>query len=424
MRTAVPGAGMSRMGSGTSWQPDATPIYALVWRLGRALREGAHATPPPHPEGRGATPAHPPTHAAMERHPWELMLMGYVFVEHIGQGGPRGISRSLSQNWFMGMAHRTTARDALTLRLMLSLDPATVGNNGVPQLLQTGEGLVDRQHPHDLFMEIGGLYSRRIHDRLVWTLYLAPVGEPALGPVAYLHRISAAENPQTPLGHHLQDSTHIAYGVITGGIQSERWKLEASWFNAREPDDRRWAFDPIGLNSPSVRLWYHPSANWSLQVSRGWLKAPEAQEPGVDIRRTTASVTYVRPRPGGYLAASFVWGRNDKERHGEEPARTLDSFGLEATWHWARRNHLWGRIEALDRDELFPGERGERSFFVGALTLGYSRDFGRISGWDAALGGSVTFHAIPSELRSVYGDFPVGVRVFLRFRPKRLASHP
>lgn len=388
--TDIPGLTMNRrMGSGTSWQPDATPMFMLHWN----------------------------------RDDWNLMLMGNAFLDYVAQGGPRGFDRFVSQNWAMGMAHRSLGKGDLMFRLMMSLEPATVGDNGVPQLLQTGEGLVDRQHPHDLFMEIAAQYTRAINRDLAWSLYLAPVGEPALGPVAYPHRISAWDNPQTPLAHHLQDSTHIAYGVVTGGIQGRQWKLEGSWFNAREPDADRWAFDSVGLNSPSVRLWYNPIPNWSMQVSRGWLKSPELDEPG-DIRRTSASATYVREQDRGYWAASFLWGRNDEEGHGHG-GRTEDSFGLEGVYNWSERNYLFGRAERLDRDGLFAaGPNAERLFTVNAFTLGYSREVGSFSGIDALVGGSVTFQAVPSELRRVYGDFPVGVHVFLRFRPGRMRHDP
>jgi hypothetical protein len=301
---------------------------------------------------------------------------------------------------------------------MLSLEPATVGNNGVPQLFQTGEGLLDRQHPHDLTMELSGQYSRRVGRNLAAALYLAPVGEPALGPPAYPHRISAAENPQTPLAHHQQDSTHIAYGVVTGGLQSQRWKLEGSWFNGREPDQKRWAFDRPQLNSSSLRLAHNPGRHWSLQLSRGWLKDPEQFEPG-DIRRTTASAIYSRTRPDGYLAAGFIWGRNDEEREGE--TRTEDSFGLEGVYRWADRNAVFARVERLDRDGLFrTGPLAERVFTINAFTLGYSRDIGRAKGWETALGGSVTVYSKPDAVDTAYGDSPVGVHVFLRVRPARM----
>ncbi|MFN3653367.1 MAG: hypothetical protein ACK47B_27610 [Armatimonadota bacterium] len=386
--TRIPGLLMNRrMGSGTSWQPDASPMFMLHW----------------------------------PRRSWDLMLMGNAFLDYAAQGGPRGFDRIVSQNWAMGMANRRIgSRGDLMLRLMLSLEPATVGDNGVPELFQTGEGLIDRQHPHDLFMEIAAQYTHRLNRNLAWSLYLAPVGEPALGPVAYPHRISAWDNPQTPLAHHLQDSTHIAYGVITAGLQGERWKLEGSWFNAREPDSKRWAFDPMRLNSPSVRLWYNPSQNWSFQVSRGWLKSPEQDEPG-DLRRTTASATYVRELSRGYWSASFLWGRNDEDGHDEHGPRTEDSFGLEAVYNWADRNYLFGRVERLDRDGLFErGPLAERLFTVNAFTLGYQREIGRIGGLDALAGASATFYGVSSELRNAYGDFPVGVHVFLRLRPGRM----
>jgi hypothetical protein len=437
----VPGGGMSRHGSGTSWQPDDTPIWAIEgWGL-RSTHDPRPTTndrstrptttqPGARSDEPGAAPAEANAHAGGEvmpkvapsptagGGPWRTMLMANAFLDYVAQSGPRGVSRLVGPNWVMAMGHRPRGRSELTLRLMLSLEPATVGGNGVPQLFQTGEGLIDRQHPHDFTMEVAGQYARPLGRNLAGVLYLALVGEPALGPPAYPHRISASENPQTPLGHHLQDSTHISYGVITGGVQSQRWKLEGSWFNGREPDQNRWSPDPLQLNSTAVRVTHNPGRHWSLQLSRGWLKDPEVSEPG-DVRRTTASAIYSRTRKDGYWSAGFIWGRNDEEHDGE--TRTEDSFGLEGAVRWAERHVLFARVEHLDRDGLFPEEPlSDQVFKINAFTLGYARDIGRVKGWETALGGSLTLHAIPNSLEEAYGDFPFGVHVFLRIRPSRM----
>jgi hypothetical protein len=472
MDSSIPGSGSH--GSGTSWQPDASPTWGIMPRMRRRAMPGgagergpgrsnggreSHAsarpphlvallaeemalaqqhTHPPFPEAqpqvippaRPGAPAPPETTGPMGSgamgmvHAWQWMYMGNAFVDTVIQSGPRGAAKPISLNWAMAMGHRVLGRGELMARLMMSLEPATVRQHGYPELFQTGEGLVDRQHAHDLFMEIAGQYARPINDRLAWTLYLGAVGEPALGPPAYPHRVSAAENPQTPLEHHLQDSTHISFGVLTGGIQSKRWRLEGSWFNAHEPDNNnRWDIDRITLNSPSVRLSYNPGPHWAMQVSRGWLNRPEAEEPG-DIVRTTVSTIYSSSAPHGSYSAAFIWGRNEKElAPGSPPGpRTLDGILLEGVYNWADKNYLFGRIERLDRDELFTaGPLADQAFKINAFNVGYARDIGRTRYLVVALGGSVTFFAFPGELQPFYGDFPVGGHLFLRFRPRRAA---
>ncbi len=381
---------MERMGSGTAWQPDATPMFALHRQAGR----------------------------------WNLMFHENTFLLYDQQTGPRGATRVVAPNWAMLMAVRPLGKGELALTGMFSLDPATVRPRGYPELFQTGETfrgrpLVDAQHPHDLFMALSAQYTHPLSRKLGGFLYAAPVGEPALGPVAFPHRLSAWENPFAPLGHHWQDSTHITFGVLTGGLQSERWRLEGSWFNGREPDENRWDFDPIRLDSRSVRLQYLPGAHWHLQVSNGFLRQPEALEPN-DVTRTTASVTHTRPRPDGYSSTSFVWGHNDQHQGGSHS----DVFSLEGAHQWRQANTLFWRYENADRTELFPEATAElehHTFNVNAFTLGYTRDLSRGKEWSVGLGGSLTFFAKPDSLDASYGRFPLGFLVFLRIRPSRMS---
>jgi hypothetical protein len=373
-----------RVGSGTSWQPDSTPMYAIH----------------------------------RERGPWRLMFHGLLFGLYDNQGGARGATRVVAPNWFMVMAERPAGPGHLMLRGMFSLDPATIRPRGYPLLFQTGETyrdrpLVDAQHPHDLFMELAASYTRPVAKGMGVQIYAAPVGEPALGPVAYPHRVSAAEIPVGTLSHHLQDSTHISFGVLTGGLIGRQWKLEGSWFNGHEPDENRWDFDPIRLNSYSGRLSYNPSADWSLQVSRGHLDSPEALSPGEDVDRTTASATYNRSLPRGNWATSFIWGRNEEGEH------TLDGFVLESSLNCAGRNNLFGRIERVDKLGLVDRSRPETEPLatVNAFSIGYSRDVGRSARVNTAVGAMVTFYSIPSALRPTYGSSPVSFYVFFRVRP-------
>jgi len=383
------GQEMSRLGSGTAWEPESSPMWAKTAMWGK----------------------------------WMLMQHGNAVIMYDAQGGPRGVSRPVSSNWYMAMGTRPLGKGDLMLRAMLSLEPATFGNNGQPQLFQTGEGVIDRQHPHDLFMELATQYSHPLGANLGAYLYLAPIGEPALGPVAFMHRVSSYEIPTAPLIHHWSDSTHISYGVATAGLQSNRWKGEVSWFNGHEPDGRRWAIDPLALNSVSGRLSYAPNPNWVLQFSRGHIDKPElyydASQGSVD--RTTFSAQYNRPLPRGNWASTFVWGRNDGEGRGAGSG-TSDGFLLESSYNWADRNYVFGRVERVSKDELFedPDPRAARKFMVNAFSLGYSRDIGSSKSFETALGAMATVYAKSSSLDRAYGDFPVGVQLFLRIRPRRM----
>jgi mono/diheme cytochrome c family protein len=382
----IVGQEMSRHGSGTSWLPESSPMWAKHTRRGS----------------------------------WMLMQHGNLVPMYDAQGGPRGVSRPVASNWYMLMGHRPVGKGELMLRTMLTLEPATFGNNGMPQLFQTGEGLIDRQHAHDLFMEIAAQYSHPLSRELAAYLYLAPVGEPALGPTAFMHRVSAMEIPTAPLIHHWTDSTHISYGVATAGIQSNLWKLEGSWFNGHEPDDKRWAIDSLALNSYSGRLSYAPSRDWVFQVSRGHLDNPEINYPeehqgGVD--RTTLSASYNRPLPRGNWATTVAWGRNKRDEG------RSDGFLIESNYNWADRHYLFGRIENVEKNELFPASdpRSEQQFKVNAFSLGYARDIGRSRGFETALGAMATVSAKPDALDRVYGKSPVSVQVFLRIRPRRMS---
>jgi len=254
------GVSMERMGSGTTWIPDAVSLPSRRRMLGD----------------------------------WMLMAHGFVFAQYDKQSGERGDDQFGSLNWGMLMATHDFAGGRFQARTMLSLDPLTVTNRGYPLLLQTGETykgqpLHDRQHPHDFWMELGALYQREINKGLAWSIYAAPSGEPALGPVAFMHRPSAMDNPAAPLGHHWQDATHVTFGVLTGGIYSRKWQLESSVFNSRDPDENRWDFDPIRLDSYSGRLTVNPDAHWSIMGGYGYLKSHDALAPDESCT--------ARPRP-------------------------------------------------------------------------------------------------------------------------------
>ena len=358
---------------------------------------------------------------------WTLMFHGVAFLSDIQQSGPRGADKLFSTNWFMPMAQRKLGNGTLTLRTMLSLEPATVSDRRYPELFQQGETayglpIVDGQHPHDFFMELAALYDYKLKEKTLLSFYLPPVGDPALGPPAYPHRTSASEDPLATLGHHLQDSTHIASDVITFGITHRNFRLEASGFHGREPDEDRWDIDSGAIDSWATRFTVNPGENWSFQYSIGQLHSPEALAPGENIRRMTASLMYNRPIRNGNWASMLLWGRNQSLQDGN----VGNAYLIESTLKFLSRNYAWMRIESADRtNELLLGENlllpgfSERYFTrVQAYTAGYDREIGHIPHVSTALGGQVVWYGVPDALKATYGSHPVGIVAFLRVRMK------
>jgi hypothetical protein len=351
---------------------------------------------------------------------WQLMAHGELFVTFNHQGGPRGSGKAESANWLMLMEERKIGRGTLQFRQMLSAEPLTAPHPGFPELFQTGETyhgapLVDHQHPHDVFGEIAAKYVLPLSKDFTWTLYGGPAAEPALGPTAFLHRNSAAEIPEAPLGHHLQDSTHISFGVVTTGLTYKGVKVEGSVFNGREPDERRYNFDFGAMDSYSGRVSFSPNEHWTAQYSAARLIHPEALEVG-DLVRQTASVNYARAIGEGSWATTLVWGRN----HKIIPRTNQNSYLLESSLNFAKKNYAFTRIELVDKDELFPdggGPVGQDSFRIGAYTFGGVRDVVQNQHWQIGLGADFSVYSKPSVLNAYYGERPVGLRVFLRVRP-------
>lgn len=316
----------------------------------------------------------------------------------------------------VGAIHKF-AGGSIMLRSMLSLEPATITNRRYPLLFQTGEtaygvALVDAQHPHDFVMELSAQYAHSLGEMGTWNIYYAPVGDPALGPVAFPHRASAMELPQAALGHHWQDSTHIANNVLTAGVSYSKFRLEASGFHGREPDEARWNIDSGAMDSWSTRASVFPTRNWAAQVSVGRVQNPEASHPG-SIVRTTASLEYVRPAAANNSwATSFVWGQN----HKLDESRRTNSVLAETVVPFGRRNFITGRFEWSQRDELFEynhglSERitqstGQHAFPVSAFTAGYTRDVALFRNVQTGAGANATAYAIASALEPYYGGHP------------------
>ena len=353
---------------------------------------------------------------------WMYMLHGQASIAEQQQTGPRGHDKLFADNWIMPMAMHSDAHGQLTLRVMLSLEPATISGRYFPELFQEGETafgkpIVDGQHPHNLFMEIGALYDLKVGERSLLSLYAAPVGDPALGPVAFPHRASAAENPLAPLGHHLEDSTHIADEVLTGGFTWRAVHVEASGFHGREPDENRWHIEVGGVNSWSGRVTVAPARDWVAQYSVGHLTSPEAVHPEEDVLRQTASVAYHHSwgstEKSASLDALALWGRN----HTIGSTENWNGYLFEATAHVHGEHSIWTRIENVDRttDLLGDAAPAEESVIgrVQAYTGGYAHRLYSNRWSTYELGAQGTAYDTPSPLRSLYGDHPVGVATVL-----------
>ena len=345
---------------------------------------------------------------------WNTMFMGTAFIVDTQQSGPRGGDKLYSPSIFMAAAeHSAGAKGALQAELMLSLDPATITGERYPLLFQTGETayghpLYDAQHPHNFIMALGLHYAYEISENTTVDFYVAPVGDPALGPVAYPHRASAEELPQAPISHHLQDSTHISDDVVTIGISHKEFKLEASGFHGAEPGENRWIIQQGAVDSWSTRLWFFPTKNWAAQVSVGRLTHPEALEPGDQIR-STGSLSYTK---GGW-SSSLIWGRS----HFTATDRNLNSYLAESVVPLSKKNFLTGRIELVDKDELFVPVFG--TFRIGEYTLGYTHDIALFSYIETGIGANFSLYSLPDAIKPFYGDHPIGGNIFIRFRLRK-----
>jgi hypothetical protein len=336
----------------------------------------------------------------------------------------------------MPMLTRDFGRQTVTLRTMLSLEPATITKRRYLELFQTGETayglpIVDGQHPHNFVMELAGRYEVALNDKAHVFFYGGPIAEPAIGPTAYPHRASASENPLATLGHHEQDSTHVSHSVITAGLSAGLVQVEASTFHGQEPNENRWYIGTGKPDSFSSRLTIAPAQDLSGQFSIGRINHREALEPGLDTLRTTASIHYNRILKSGSLASSLIWGRN-KDVNGPE-RRIFNAYGLESTLNFANRNWLWTRIENVDRDRtiLFDETETARNIEetpigrVQAYSFGYEREIIRSDPWlNVGVGFQFTAYGLTEQMKTVYGTHPQSYVMFLRLRPVgNMAEH-
>jgi YHS domain-containing protein len=365
--------------------------------------------------------------------PWMLMAHENVFLQYLHESGERGAHQTGSINWLMGMAERRAGRGHVALRGMVSFEPWTIRGCGYPDLLASGEvcgggKIHDRQHPHDLFMEISAEYDAPLVGTTRWQLFGGPAAEPALGPVAYPHRVSAMSNPIAPMTHHWFDSTHVSFGVITAGIYGMRWRVETSAFNGREPDENRKDFDLGALDSVSGRVWFLATSNVALQFSAGRLKEAEAGEgfePRRDVNKATASVTYNRVYPRSVWATTVGWGRNSELDH------ATHAVLAESVVTRADRDTWFGRFEIADKtahDLGIPSPLAciacidRRTFTVTKLQGGYSHHLA-VGAFRPGVGVVVSAGFVPESLRTAYGSrMNAGIGVYLTLRPAMMAA--
>ena len=385
---------MTRDGSGTSWAPDAAPMYMYMKHYGK----------------------------------WMFIAHGDVFIRYnkqdIGNTGSRGSDKIDAPDMLMLMGQRNVGVKGLFhFNVMLSTDAFVTGGSGYPLLFQTGESwqgkpLVDRQHPHDLFSELSVSYAYALSKKADVSLYIGYPGEPALGPVTFMHRVSGEFIPDAPISHHWADATHITFGVATVGIRYGKFKLEGSSFTGREPDENRYNFDKPLFDSWSGRLSFNPSPEWALQASHGFIKSPEALSPTEDINRTTASATYVHNfSPQKYIAATLLFGQNVIAHEDASNAILFEviykvkKLALYTRYEWVQKSG-----EELNLDPLM---YGFSTFYnINAVTIGGGYDLFTLGPIIVACGAQVSLDHTPDALTGLYDSNPISGEVYLHLYPR------
>jgi hypothetical protein len=373
---------MQRESSGTAWQPDTSGHEAWMSMSGD----------------------------------WMLMAHGVLNFVYDHQSGRRGGDKAFSSGMLMGMAQRPLGNGTVQFRAMVSPDPL-MGKRGYPLLLASGETangtdhLIDRQHPHDFFMELSASVSQNIGPKSSAFLYAGLPGEPAFGPPAFMHREAIMDSPEAPISHHWLDSTHITFGVLTAGIVVDRVKLEVSRFNSREPDQHRWNIETGPLDSTSIRLSWNPTSELAVQGSWGRFKEPEQLEPGVDQKRWSASALYAREiAPEWKFAGTLAWGRKSVEHHSD------DAYAAEASLKHSNWT-IFGRGEITENRELVDTEDHGLVFRVGKISLGGVKDFKVAEHFSLGIGGLVAVNFVPGGLAPIYGSHhPIGTMAFMRLK--------
>jgi len=387
---------MARNGSGTAWSPDASPMYGYMM----------------HSAG------------------WMFMFHGDLFPRYNHQDifakGIRGGEKWNAPDMLMAMGQRKIGSNGLFHFNVMSSTDALFGGDGYPLLFQTGESwhgtpLVDRQHPHDLFSELSVSYSHALSKKADVFVYLGYPGEPALGPVTFMHRASGQFLPDAPVGHHWEDATHITFGVATLGVRYGKFKLEGSSFTGREPDEHRYDFDKPRFSSWSGRLSFDPTENWALQVSHGFIKSPEDLRPDMNTHRTTASATYVNSwNKTDYWATTALWGLNKNPGEGASNAALAETTLRLDRWAWYAR-YEWVQKSEEELNLYTPvAASAIRQFDLNTLTIGGAYDLLRIGHLVLAGGAQFSVNRPATALQGLYGRSPIGGELYLHIYPGRM----
>jgi len=387
---SVFGLPRSRFGSGTTWLPDASPLYAAMPHLGK----------------------------------WGLLIHGNLYTGYNWYSSDRGWKRFMGRNTLMGAAFRTFQRSEILFRLALSFEPLTIGSRGYPQILQTGQTtngnrIADKMYALDFFRELAMTYSWEVTPRWAATVYAALAGEPALGPVTFTQRVSASADPLAPLGFQAQEQSHASFGVLTVGAYSRTLKIEASWFNGEVPGNRRYGLYIRKPDSYSLRVNWNPAPRWSGQVSYGFLEQPVKREPNRSQHRVSISATYTQWRADGSgisTTASFaerVTVRGD----------ISTALMLEAYWNLDGHHSVFGRAELLQKsgEELVLPEPTSELFAVGSIAAGYVYYFGPWITLAPGLGVRASINPMEDDLSRFYGtQVAYGLMAFAQLRTAAL----
>lgn len=396
---------MSRMGSGTSWLPDSSRVRDIRYMPGQ----------------------------------WMVSLQAKAYGQYVNQSTKRGDTQLGLTDWEMLMAMRSIGSGQLRLNLMTTVEPLTLGGNGYPLLLQTGGTyehafMHDRQHPHNAMMELSAAFEQPIANFAAVSMYAAAVGEPAIGPVASMHRPSAENDPLAPIGHHWQDASHQSFGVLTFGVNTRTLKLEGSLFNPREPDEHHLFMDYRGakLDSYAGRLTWAATPHVVASSWYGFLNSHERLDPTARMHRYGASVlTQSRGVRGGDWSSTFVWAMNLHHHDGAShaiihgganasPHHHASSLLAESNFGIGKRTSIFARMESVRKngEELgFLGGDLTELYDIRSYTLGAARSIIAVANTQVSLGARGSVNVVPQNLLATYGTRrPSGFAVYAQLR--------
>ncbi len=339
---------------------------------------------------------------------YHVMLNAFAHVQNAGIG-PYRISNEGVKSWNGGashplltddwlMAYGRDARGWVEGLVMLNLEPFTVGAAGYPEIGQSGEGLWDAQHAHQL-----------LHQAMIAVHPLAGGGDPrrdlslfvgqgsaTIGPPIFMHRASNP-GPTVPRKHHKGENPHETVPVIGASMHVDDWWIEGSAFGDEE------------LTPADSRLYPHPSlpASFAARIRRDVNRWLELQVSGERLRNQG----HGEPDAFQASASAYAYGLVDAWRFDALLDWAIDAPDHEKTAQGAlvevaarspdRRTTSWLRSE-LDQREERSGAVSSPWLFE---TLGFERVVigGETSGLQLGLFAEGTLVSIPESLHAQYG---------------------